>query len=101
MGDVFYRQICQTNYVSIIAWADRAPKQIEDISITVPRITPDEIKDYCFDYVVIAIENKIIVREILEKLMILGIEEKKIVIPDFAMGEFKRCGTGTIYCKKS
>lgn len=101
VGDVFYRQICQTNYVSIIAWADRAPKQIEDISITVPRITPDEIKDYCFDYVVIAIENKIIVREILEKLMILGIEEKKIVIPDFAMGEFKRCGTGTIYCKKS
>lgn len=101
VGDVFYRQICQTNYVSIIAWADRAPKQIEDISITVPRITPDEIKDYCFDYVVIAIENKIIVREILEKLMILGIEEKKIVIPDFVMGEFKRCGTGTIYCKKS
>ena len=101
VGDVFYRQICQTNYVSIIAWADRAPKQIEDISLTVPRITPDEIKDYCFDYVVIAIENKIIVREILEKLMILGIEEKKIVIPDFVMGEFKRCGTGTIYCKKS
>lgn len=101
VGDVFYRQICQTHYVSIIAWADRTPKQMEDISITVSRITPDEIKDYCFDSVVIAIENKIIVREILEKLMILGVEEKKIVIPDFAMGEFKRCGTGTIYCRKS
>lgn len=82
VGKVFFQQIRQTGYCDIIAWADREPKNITDIKTAVPRIQPDEIRDYYFEYVVIAIENKLVADKISERLLCAGVEKNKIIIPN-------------------
>ena len=82
VGKAFYQQIVQTQYCGIIAWADQKPVQIPEIVENVPGILPDEIKEYCFDYLVIAIQNRITACEIAETLSFAGIDRKKVIIPD-------------------
>lgn len=48
-----------------------------------PIIVPDELKDYLFDYVVIAVFDKGRQQEICELLMSLGIAAEKIICEDF------------------
>lgn len=83
VGEAFYQQVKQTGYCGIAAWADRNPKPVSDITEAVARILPDEIKKYCFDHVVIAIENRGTAYKIFEKLCSMGIAVEKIVISDF------------------
>lgn len=86
VGNVFFQQIMQSRYCDIIAWADRDPGHNNNNNIhtgeNIPRITPNAIKKYNFDYIVIAIKNKIISHNILEQLYEEGIDEAKIIVPD-------------------
>jgi glycosyltransferase involved in cell wall biosynthesis len=81
-GNVFYRQIIQTRCCNIIAWADIKAEHIGNTVEGIPRILPEEIKRYSFDYVVIAIQNKILACNIAEKLFSWGVEKNKIIIPE-------------------
>lgn len=83
VGKAFFEQIRQTRYCNIAAWADRNPKLAADTTVTVPRVVPEKIKDYCFDCVVIAVENNLTAYKILEKLLSMGIDKEKIIIPNF------------------
>ena len=67
-GNVFYRQIIQTRCCNIIAWADIKAEHIGN--------------KYSFDYVVIAIQNKILACNIAEKLFSWGVDKNKIIIPE-------------------
>ena len=80
-GNAFCQQIMQTQYCELIAWADRNCRQFTDTTGSIPRILPNEMKEYRFDYVVIAIENKIVVNHVLNGLISGGIEKKKVIIP--------------------
>ena len=81
-GNVFYRQIIQTRCCNIIAWADIKAEHIGNTVEGIPRILPEEIKKYSFDYVVIAIQNKILACNIAEKLFSWGVDKNKIIIPE-------------------
>lgn len=80
-GNAFCQQIMQTQYCELIAWADRNCRQFTDTTGSIPHILPDEMKEYRFDYVVIAIENKIVAHHVLNGLISGGIEKKKVIIP--------------------
>ena len=82
VGAVFYQQITQTRYCSIVAWADKNHGNITYRTGNVRGIAPDEIQTCSFDYVVIAIQNKIVACKIMEKLCASGIDAKKVVIPN-------------------
>lgn len=82
VGNVFYQQIMQTRYCRLTAWADRESRLFDGAMGTVPCILPDEIKEYHFDYVVIAIQNKIVVSHVLEQLISAGVKEEKVIIPN-------------------
>lgn len=81
-GNAFYQEISQTRYCKVIAWADKNPRCIIGVDDTVPKILPEEIKDYSFKYVVIAVQNRNTLCKISEELIYLGIDRQKIVIPD-------------------
>lgn len=83
VGRVFYQQLRETRYCEIVAWADRNPTRYSEKPITTARILPDEIGNFCFDAIVIAVYDKMRIHQISEELKALGIKEEKIVKPDF------------------
>lgn len=74
-GKVFYRQIKRLNYYAEILWVDKNAKYMADDNIR--PIT--EIRNYLFDYVVIAIENKRSCESVKEFLVQQGIKPQNIV----------------------
>lgn len=74
-GKVFYRQIKRLNYYAEILWVDKNAKYMADDNIR--PIT--ETRNYLFDYVVIAIENKRICESVKEFLVQQGIKPQNIV----------------------
>lgn len=81
MGITLYQQIKRTNYCNITAWADRNEKIFSDILTSIHKILPSEIRDYSFDYIVIAIEQKMIRHNIVNELCLIGIDKEKIIEP--------------------
>lgn len=79
MGAAFYQQLTQNHYCGLVAWADRNPKQLSERAVSVPRILPQEIKEYQFDYIVIAIQNRIIAEKVAKELSGMGISKQKII----------------------
>ena len=79
MGSALYYQLKQTNYCRLIAWADRNPEQTGDKTAWVPRIFPQEIMEYSFDYVIIAIQNEMAAAKVAKELSAMGIGEQKII----------------------
>ncbi|TAH69976.1 MAG: glycosyltransferase [Anaerolineaceae bacterium] len=68
VGNKFYSQIRKTNYCNIIAWVDKNVKKVGDMHIHAPEVI-DMIN--C-DYIVIAVENKLVAEKI-----------KRVLIEDF------------------
>lgn len=81
MGAAFYQQLEQTRYGKLVAWADRNPGQPDVNMSSAPRIFPCEIRNYSFDYIVIAIQNKKISEQVAKELSVMGIREQKIIRP--------------------
>lgn len=74
VGQSYYRQILESNYCNIIAWADKDGKNgVEDI------INPTQIIDKEFSKLVIAVKSKLVAEEIQGELIDLGIPKEKIV----------------------
>lgn len=79
MGDALYYQLKQTDYCRLSAWADRNPGKSSGKTETVPCIFPQEIMEYSFDYVIIAIQNEIIAAKVAKELSAMGIAGQKII----------------------
>ncbi len=79
MGAAFYQQLEQTHYCRLIAWADRNPDQSGSKMALAARISPQEIREYQFDSIVIAIQNRMAVTKVTGKLSAMGIPEQKII----------------------
>ena len=74
VGCAYYRQIQYTKYCEVTAWVDRDYEKLNG-GIENPEI----ISKREFDVVVIAINDKYIAKEIIEKLYAMGIDEERIV----------------------
>lgn len=77
VGRIYYEQIKKTDYCDIIAICDRS-KMIFDV-LTVPLIHLEDITGFDYDYIVIAVEQERIAKEIREDLQKVGITSDKIV----------------------
>ena len=77
VGRAFLKQIEQTKYCTIMAVADKKKEEIKDLNV--PVILPDEIKDFPYDNILIAIESIGVAEVIKEELINLGYDEAKIV----------------------
>lgn len=77
VGSAFYAQNQLTNYCRILFCADRNYREFTDSPVTV--LAPETLKNDIFDFVVIAIENENIRKQIQEYVEKLGVPPEKIV----------------------
>ena len=78
LGQQFFQQIRATNYCDIKCWVDKDYKKLRQIGIPVEET--GKIKDYDFDYVVVAIVRSEIAAEIINMLVSeYAIEREKII----------------------
>ena len=75
VGKSYYAQIMQLNYCKHVLWVDKNADAIKDNRVQ--KIT--SIQDGFYDYILIAIENKNICRQIFDELVEIGIEKNKII----------------------
>ena len=75
VGKSYYAQIMQLNYCKHVLWVDKNADAIKDNRVQ--KIT--SIQDGFYDYILIAIENKNICRQIFGELVEIGIEKNKII----------------------
>lgn len=76
VGRDYNLQLRNNNEVDIVAWLDR----VQSIGIDCSEIkTPDHIKDFCYDYVIIAVQNIDTAREIRMWLRANGVDDEKIL----------------------
>ena len=77
LGQDYLQQMMITGYCEVAAIVDR--NYIKYPSMIVPVISPDCIKDYQFDYVVVALRMEAAYPEIVRVLHVQGISDDKIV----------------------
>lgn len=77
VGHIFYEQIRKTRYCELVAVCDR--NLLDGCQLAVPTIQMNEVKEYNFDYIVIAIEQEHVMKEIKADLLKLGFSESEIV----------------------
>lgn len=73
VGQSYHKQIIESNYCNIIAWADKNANGKEGI------IAPVQIKNFTYSKIVIAVYNKVLAQEIAQELTESGIPGEKIV----------------------
>lgn len=74
VGESYYSQLAENHYCNIIAWADKAgSNKRSDI------IYPEQISDFEYNKIIIAVGDKHIAEEIMDELYKLGIEKEKIL----------------------
>ena len=79
VGRYFFRRIRKTNYCNIIAISDKKAYEIArstDLSVSI--VTPERICEFIYDYVLLAVKEKKLADEIMNELMLLGIDINKI-----------------------
>lgn len=73
VGQIYYEQIVENQYCNIVAWADKYRCSKKRF------ISPGEILNFDYSKIVIAIEKREVAQEIKKELMMLGINEERIV----------------------
>ena len=77
VGRTYLEQINQTEYCEVLAVADKKKGTIKDLNAIV--ISPDEIKEFQYDKILVAIESEMVAKEIICELVDMGYDESKIV----------------------
>ena len=75
VGKDYYNQISSIHYCKEILWVDKNAKRINDDRVH----EVEEIMYYNYDYIVIAINDNDVCKDIKDMLIKQGIEEKKII----------------------
>lgn len=74
VGEMYYSQISKNHYCNIIAWADKTGNSKKNNIIY-----PEQIPSLDYSKIVVAVNDKKIVEEIIDELTMLGIEKEKIL----------------------
>lgn len=77
IGVTYYRQIYLRNLVDLVLWVDKNWVNYKDSYM--PLFSPDSIKDYEYDYLIIAVKKKALADEIRQELIQQGVEDEKIL----------------------
>lgn len=77
VGKAFIGQVESTNYCNVVAWADRNYRELIKKNDLI--INPQEINEYNYDYLIIAIVDEEVAGEIRANLEQMGIPPKKII----------------------
>lgn len=78
VGQSYYKQLQQSKYANVVAWVDKNYREIKEI-YKCDIINPNVLNCEIYDYVVIAILDGVIKREVHDWLRAIGIPEEKIV----------------------
>lgn len=96
VGQVFWQELNFTEYCEVIAIADRNWEKYELLSEEVKIINPETITMYSYDYVVIAIKDRLISKKIEVYLKDeLGIEKERIIYDSIFLAPYKTVPTIT------
>lgn len=77
VGMDYYRLINRQKRLELVLWVDKDWKKYHDIST--PVYDPETIKNYNYDYIIIAVKKRVIADEIRQELVKRGIETDKIL----------------------
>lgn len=77
LGRIFYQWIKENRHGIVVGWVDNFWNAIEGTDYPVKQI--DTLMEIQFDYVLVAIEDRLIQEEVVENLISWGIPEKKII----------------------
>lgn len=73
VGNSYFRQIKNNNYCNIIAWIDKNKSNGQDIML------PNQICNFNYSKIIIAIMDSRIADQIMNELIMLGVEKEKIL----------------------
>lgn len=76
-GKDFYKQFIDNKKINIVCWVDKYYKNLNDYPIKIE--APENIKNYEFDYIVIAVKNKKIAENIKNELLGFEIPKDKVL----------------------
>lgn len=76
-GNIYYQWIHKNNHGKIVGWVDNSWPKLKNKNIIMPI---DSLLKIEYDYILIAIKNKLIQGEIFQNLISWGIDEKKIIL---------------------
>ena len=88
VGRTFLRQIDKSQYCCIKAVCDRNYEKIIDLNV--PVISLEQIRNFEFDKIVVAIESEIVAKEIIRELELNDIAREKIVWYDYRRKEMEK-----------
>ncbi len=77
VGRTYLKQIEQTGYCKVLAVADKKKDSIKDLNTLI--ISPDEIKEFPYDKILVAIENESVAKDIIRELENAGYDVLDIV----------------------
>ncbi len=77
VGKTYLTQIEQTGYCKVLAVADKRKEKVNNLNTIV--ILPNEIGEFEYDKILIAVESQVVAKEIIYELVALGYEKMKIV----------------------
>lgn len=77
VGQSYYKQLAESHYAHVVVWVDNSWKVYTDFEIPVEPI--DALFQHEFDWLLVAIENEMIAKEVIDNLVGWGIDRKKII----------------------
>lgn len=80
VGKAYYIQVKQSDYCNIVAWADKNVKYSEWMKCNL--ISPEEIIEKEFDYIVVAIRSEYVCNQVFKYLCSIGVDAQKIILCD-------------------
>ena len=79
IGHRYIEQIQEIEYCTVIAVLDKNASKVRDLPV--PVLLPEELSQIVsYDYIVIALKDEKMIQEVRQKLLQIGVDEKKIVI---------------------
>ena len=76
-GRICYKWICRKQYGEIVGWVDNAWSSLKDMDFSIMPV--DTLLRIKYDYVLIAIKEKLLQEEVIQNLMSWGIPRSKIL----------------------
>lgn len=77
IGQRYYKQIAESRYVEVVSWVDKRFIQLRENGYSVD--LPNTIKSIEFDFVFLAVADRLIAQEIISELENMGIVRSRIV----------------------
>lgn len=79
-GYRFVKHLLKDNLCNVVAWLDKRPRKYDDVNIEIKE--GSAVTQFSFEYILIAIINEDVAKEVRKELIELGVDSKKIVLMD-------------------